>query len=182
LASFADVCGSTALHDWLQRVDEPAAQAIDYRNVRRVIRALEVYLVTGTPISVHQQKHPPPYQILQIGLTRPRDILYRRIDERVDQMMEAGLLEEVRGLLAAGYGWNLSSMASLGYRQFTEFFNGKATLEETVESIKTETHRFVRHQDAWFRRDDPSIIWFDLEESTPDQIEACVGDWLEHLA
>lgn len=181
LASFADVYGPTALYGWLRRVDEPAAQTIDYRNVRRVIRALEVYLVTGTPISVHQMKQPPPYQILQIGLTRPREVLYRRIDDRVDRMMEDGLLAEVRGLLSAGYGWNLSSMASLGYRQFAGFFDGKATLDETVEFIKAETHRFVRHQDTWFRRDDPSIVWFDLEVSGPDQIEAHVSVWLAGL-
>jgi len=178
LAVFADVYSPTVLHHWLTEVDPAAAQAIDYRNVRRVIRALEVYLISGTPISIHQQKTPPPYHILQIGLTRPREILYERIDHRVDQMMDEGLLAEVNMLIASGYDWDLPSMAGLGYRQFAAYFAGESTLEETVTFIKTETHRFVRHQDTWFRRDDEAITWYDLEGTDTSTIMNEVQAWL----
>jgi tRNA dimethylallyltransferase len=164
LTGMAYVYGATALHAWLAEIDSAAAEAIDYRNVRRVVRALEVCLVAGEPISVLQERHPPPYRIMQIGLTQPRESLYRRIDTRVDAMMAAGLADEVRGLLEAGYGWDLSSMSSLGYRQFAPYFEGKITLEEAADAIKRETRRFVRQQATWFRLDDPAIRWFDLDE------------------
>lgn len=179
LAVFANIYSPTVLHDWLKRVDPTAADSIDYRNVRRVIRALEVFLISGRPISDHQRKSPPPYRILQIGLTRSRDALYQRIDRRVDRMMEAGLLDEVRALVDAGYDWDLPSMAGLGYRQFAPFFAGEATLTETVSLIKTETHRFVRHQDTWFRRNDETIHWYDLVETRPTEIVENVQSWLD---
>jgi tRNA dimethylallyltransferase len=179
LAVYADVYSPTALHDWLRRVDPLAAEMLDYRNVRRVIRALEVLLVSGKPISDHQRKHAPPYRIFQIGLTRSRVALYQRTDQRIDLMIEKGLEEEVRCLVAAGYEWDLPAMAGLGYRQFAAYLAGEATLAETVALIKTETHRFVRNQDTWFRRDDPQINWFDLEiKDTTDVVEA-VRNWLE---
>jgi len=178
LTGFAHVYGATALHAWLGAVDPAAAESIDYRNVRRVVRALEVYLVSGTPISVVQERTPPPYDILQIGLTRPRESLYARIDERIDQMMRAGLLEEVRGLLARGYGWELPAMSSLGYRQFSAYLNGEATLDEAVQAIKRETRRFVRQQATWFREDDPSIRWFNLDETGYEEIREVVSRWL----
>ncbi len=178
LTGMAYVYGATALHAWLAEVDPEAAQAIDYRNVRRVVRALEVYLVAGQPISVLQERHPPPYRILQIGLTRPRESLYRRIDARVDRMMAEGLVDEVRALLEADYGWDLSSMSSLGYRQFAPYFKGEASLEEAAGAIKRETRRFVRQQGTWFRLDDPAIQWFDLDEVGFEAILAAVRGWL----
>lgn len=147
---------------WLQTLDPDAAQRIDPRNLRRVIRALEVTLLKGRPISALQRKKPPPYTIHMIGLDCPREELYRRIDERVDRMMAAGLLEEVRALKAAGYGRELSSMSGLGYRQLLAHLAGELSLEEAVQRIKYETHRFVRQQYTWFRRDDPRIAWYDV--------------------
>jgi tRNA dimethylallyltransferase len=179
LSVYANVYSPTALHHWLSRVDPTAADSIDYRNVRRVIRALEVFLVSGRPISDHQRKSPPPYRILQIGLTRTRDALYKRIDCRVDEMVKAGLVDEVRALVDAGYSWDLPSMAGLGYRQFAPFFAGKSTLAETVSLIKAETHRFVRHQDTWFRRNDETIRWYDLGETGPTEIIEDVQSWLD---
>lgn len=181
LRGFAFAYGGTALHAWLREVDPTAAESIDYRNVRRVVRALEVYLVSGTPISVAQERHPPPYAIRQIGLTRPREALYERIDARIDQMMENGLLEEVRGLLARSYGWDLSSMSSLGYRQFSEYLGGEGTLDEAVEAIKRETRRFVRQQATWFREDDPAVTWFDLTTTGFDAVCETVGAWLDEI-
>lgn len=181
LANFAAVYGAPALHGWLAAVDPQAAAGIDYRNVRRVVRALEVYLVAGTPISEVQARQAPPYAVLQIGLTRPRDALYARIDERIDRMVAAGLVDEVRSLLAQGYGWGLSSMSSLGYRQFSDYLRGEASLQEAVQAIRRETRRLVRQQAAWFRLDDPAIHWFNLEESGPAEIGQAIASWLREV-
>lgn len=178
LAGFAATYGAAALHAWLADEDPPAAERIDYRNVRRVVRALEVLLVSGQPISEAQRRSPPPYTVLQIGLTRSRESLYSRIDARVDQMMEAGLLQEVTDLLARGYGWDLPSMSSLGYRQFSDYLAGRNKLEAAVQAIKRETRRFVRQQATWFREDDPAIRWYDLDETDATVIVAEVATWL----
>lgn len=164
LEAEAEEIGAAAFHEKLVAVDAMAATKIDFRNVRRVIRALEVYEKTGVPISVHQQKTRPPYRILQLGLTMPRELLYSRIDARIDAMMEHGLLDEVEALVAAGYGWRIPSMSGLGYRQFAGYFSGEVSLAEVVALIKKETRRFVRQQYTWFRLDDQSIKWVDVSE------------------
>jgi len=171
--------GQAELARWLQLLDPAAASKLDTRNVRRVIRALEVTLVAGRPISELQQKKPPPYHILTIGLYRDREELYTRIDARVDEMMVAGLLAELEHLREAGYGRDLPSMSSLGYKQLWAYLENELTLAEAVERIKFETHRFVRHQATWFRRDDPAIIWY--EAGRKDLLTAVmqiINDWL----
>src|SRR5690606_21236625 len=109
--------GPKHLHDRLAKVDPEAAASIDPRNIRRVIRALEVYEHTGQPISVLQRKRPPPYRFLQIGLTRERRVLYDRIDARIQAMLAAGLVDEVRSLLEAGVNPESEAMSGLGYRE-----------------------------------------------------------------
>ena len=171
--------GAVALHARLARLDPDAAQRIDPRNVRRVIRALEVCLVTGQPMSKQQRKRPPPYRVLQVGLTVGRAALYARADQRVEAMMAAGLEGEVRRLVKSGYGWDLPAMSGLGYVQFRPYFEGQITLEEVVTEIKRATHRFIRHQYNWFRLDNPAVRWFDVTETTAEEIEAVVRRWLE---
>lgn len=149
---------------WLQALDPAGAAKLDLQNPRRVMRALEVTLVAGVPISRLQEKHPPNWQILTVGLHRERDTLYKRIDKRVDLMLEQGLEAEVRQLVAAGYKWHLPAMSGLGYRQFQPYFEGKSTLEDVAERIKFETHRFARQQNNWFRRSDQSISWFNAAD------------------
>jgi tRNA dimethylallyltransferase len=151
-----------SLHQELAAVDPQAAQKIDPRNVRRVIRALEVYRKTGIPISQHQQKNPPDYTILQLGLTMPREQLYQRIDARIEVMMAAGLLTEVEQLAAAGYDWQQPAMMGLGYKQIGQYLQGEISLEEAVALIKKDTRRFIRQQYNWFRLDDPDIQWLDV--------------------
>jgi tRNA dimethylallyltransferase len=163
---------------WLQELDPERAATLDLRNLRRVIRALEVTLVSGRPISAHQKKETPPYDICIVGLHRPREILYRRIDQRVDQMMAAGLLEEVRQLCDRGFDRRLPAMSGIGYRQLLNYLAGEMSLELAIERIKFETHRFARHQANWFRLDDEQINWFDLEISSPKKILQFVGTWL----
>ncbi len=144
--------GAEALHARLAHVDPAAAANIAPQNVRRVIRALEVYHVTGTPISVLQTHTPPPYDITTSWLQLPVEQLYQRIDARVDRMMQAGLLNEIHTLLERGYGWDLPAMSSLGYIQFRAYVEGSATLEACVQRLKYDTHRFARQQKNWFRR------------------------------
>lgn len=170
--------GCEALHARLLHLDPIAAERIDPRNVRRVIRALEVCILTGQPISEQQGREPPPYRILQIGLTMAREALYARADKRVEAMMAAGLEDEVRRLADAGYGWELPAMSGLGYVQFKPYFEEKATLEEVIEEIKRATHRFIRHQYNWFRVNDPAIQWFDAVETSPEEIESAARTWL----
>lgn len=164
LSVAAERMGYEALHAQLAAVDPVAASRIDARNVRRVIRALEVYRQTGTPISRLQRKEAPGYHLLKLGLTMHREELYRRIDARVERMMAEGLVEEVRGLAARGYGQSLPSMSGLGYRQIAQYLRGEATLDDAVLLIKRHTRRFVRQQYNWFRLDDPGIHWFDMAD------------------
>ncbi len=175
LAADATAHGPEALHARLAALDPAAAARIDHRNVRRVIRALEVCLVTGRPISELQAKEPPPYRILCIGVTRPRPVLYERIDLRVDRMIEAGLVDEVRRLADAGYDWNLPAMTGLGYRQIGLYLRGEATLDEAVALVKQATRRFVQQQYNWFPLEDPAIRWLDPEQVTVEE----VLDWVD---
>ena len=170
--------GAEALHARLRELDPAAADAIDARNVRRVVRALEVCMVSGRRMSEQQTKSPPPYRTLLIGLTRPRAELYRRIDQRVDEMMRGGLEREVRGLASAGYGFELPAMSGVGYGQFAPYLRGEATLADAVLAIKRATRRFVRHQSNWFRPDDSRIHWFCVEPCPLAQIEALVRGFL----
>jgi len=164
---------------WLVTLDPVAARRVDQRNRRRLIRALEVTLVSGRPISAQQIKSPPPYRVLQVGLTLARSLLYQRIDTRVEQMMQAGLLDET-GLLAERYGWDPPAMSGLGYAQLGAYLRDEMMLEEAVAAIKRETRRFVRHQGNWFKWDDPAIHWFDATdwEHVVEAIERLVRDWL----
>ncbi|MCB9008987.1 MAG: tRNA (adenosine(37)-N6)-dimethylallyltransferase MiaA [Ardenticatenaceae bacterium] len=164
---------------WLAALDPEAAQKHDPRNLRRIIRALEVTLVAGRPISELQRKTPPPYHICQIGLTRPREELYTRIDARVEQMMANGLLEELKTLRDLGYGRSLPSMSGLGYRQLWAYLDGEMSLEEAVERIKFETHRFARHQANWFSQDDPAITWFKMEDGVETAVLQQLTHWLK---
>ncbi|MGD8464440.1 MAG: tRNA (adenosine(37)-N6)-dimethylallyltransferase MiaA [Anaerolineae bacterium] len=175
----AEAEGAHALHARLQALDPDAASRIDARNVRRVVRALEVCLVTGRPISEQQGKAPPPYRILIIGLELPRTELYKRIDERVDRMIEAGLEEEVRGLVAAGYGFDLPAMSGVGYGQLAPYFEGRSSLSDVVREVKRTTRRFVRHQDNWYRRDDARIHWFSAHPDPYADILQLVREFVE---
>ncbi len=161
---------------WLAALDPTAAGRIDQRNVRRVVRALEVTLVSGRPISELQRKTPPPYDVRLVGLRRDRATLYARIDARVDEMMAAGLLDEVQRLQDAGYA-DEPPLSGLGYRQLLAHLRGQTTLDEAVTRIKFETHRFARQQATWFRADDPRMAWFEADDGA--RVIAYVGAWLE---
>ncbi len=178
-----------ALHAWLEQLDPQAAEDIHPHNVRRVVRALEVCLVTGRPISRQQGKDPPPYHILQIGLTMDREKLYERADRRLEMMIEDGLVEEVRSLLQQGYIWELPSMSAVGYAEFRPLLEAERQgsaptpedLDAVLDEIRHDLRRFIRHQYNWFDPDDTSIHWFDASEATHEEIEGMVREWLNEL-
>ncbi|MGD1993897.1 MAG: tRNA (adenosine(37)-N6)-dimethylallyltransferase MiaA [Anaerolineae bacterium] len=179
LEAIAEERGTQALHDRLAALDPQAAERIDHRNVRRVVRALEVCIATGRPFSAQRTRIPPPYRILQVGLTMDREALYGRIDARLEAMIEVGLPEEVRRLVAAGYDWDLPAMSGLGYSQFRPYFEGKTTMDEVVAEIQSDTRSFVRHQYNWFRPNSPNIVWFDVSQIKPHEVIAFIESWLE---
>jgi tRNA dimethylallyltransferase len=168
-----------ALHEWLTEVDPITARRIDVRNVRRIIRALEVYQVVGRPISEVQKKCSPDYSTLQLGLTMERRALYERIDQRIERMMEEGLLDEVRSLIARGYAPQLSAMSGIGYAELVKHLQGDIDLEEAIRRVKSHTRRFVRHQYNWFRRGDPQIRWIDQGQGVVGRAATIIQEWLQ---
>ncbi|MGB2695787.1 MAG: tRNA (adenosine(37)-N6)-dimethylallyltransferase MiaA [Dehalococcoidia bacterium] len=167
LEALAQRAGPEALIAELERVDPESAERIDPHNVRRVIRAIEVYRVTGRPLSAWRTHEPPQFESTVIGLSCERAELYRRIDARVDAMMEVGLVAEARGLIERGYACDLPSMSGIGYRQVCQHLAGELTLDEAVARIKTETHRLARMQHTWFRADDARTHWIDVAAADP---------------
>ena len=152
--------GGDALYRELAESEPEAAGRIDPRNIRRVIRALELRQTSGGTVSP-LRKVAPPFSPTIVGLMLDRTELYRRIDARVDAMMDAGWLAEIRALADRGCSLDLPSMSSLGYGELGRCLQGQMELEEAVRVIKTRTHRFARQQHAWFRADDGRITWFD---------------------
>lgn len=168
--------GSEALYRELAELDRPAAERIDPKNVRRVIRALEVCRQCGT-FSQLQRKEPFA-DCLVIGLTTERADLYQRIDARVDGMVGKGLVDEVQALIARGYGLDLPSMSGLGYKQIGMFLRGEMDLPTAIQQVKFGTHRFARHQYSWFRPQDKRIHWFDVRHEVGQAISGLVRSFV----
>ncbi|MFC2019141.1 tRNA (adenosine(37)-N6)-dimethylallyltransferase MiaA [Chloroflexota bacterium] len=170
--------GKEVLYHELEQLDPVAAQRIDPANVRRIIRALEVRKGTQKAFPPHRQrKKAPPFDILIIGLTMDRKELYRRIDSRVDTMMDGGLVKEVAGLLNRGYDSTLPSMSGVGYKQIAMFLGGELSLAGATQQIKFETHRIARHQYTWFRLKDDRIRWFNIHDGIEPEISRLVAEF-----
>jgi len=164
----ADIHGAAFLYDRLCRQDPEASKKIHPNDAYRIIRALEVLAMTGKAISGLHKAHgfnDHPFVVLKIGLHIPREILYDRINKRVDVMIDHGLLDEVKGLLAMGCSPDSKSMQSIGYRHMVDFIYGDCSWEETVRTFKRDTRRYAKRQMTWFRAD-PEIIW-----KAPDAME-----------
>lgn len=146
------------LFKFLESIDAETAKKIDRKNKRRMIRALEVAITTGESFSTQKQLGEVLFDILKIGIEVPREVLYDRIDKRIDWMMETGLLAEVQKLLNKKYVWDLPSMSGIGYRQFKEYFEGTKKLEDVVGLLKKDTKNYAKRQLTWFRRD--KDIWW----------------------
>ena len=170
--------GKEKLYHELMKVDPITAQRIGRHNVRRIIRALEVYKGTEASPSKLQHKEAPSFNTLVIGLTTDRTELYRRIDLRVNQMIEQGLVTEVEKLLNMGYDLNLTAMSSIGYKQIAMFLKSKLTLATAIQQIKFETHRVVRHQYTWFQLKDDRIKWFDIQGGLDSEITALLAQFI----
>ena len=156
----------------LEKLDPEAASLIDPLNKRRLIRALEVCLITGQPFSKQRIKGKPLFNILQIGLKIPKEKLYKKIDQRVDQMIKAGLVDENKRL-AKKFSWNLPSMSGIGYKQIGMYLRKKIDLPAAIELIKRDTRRYAKRQMTWFKRD-KRIRWIE----TRKEAEELVGDFL----
>lgn len=169
--------GLAALAQRLTALDPKTAAQIDLHNPRRVLRALEIVLLTGQSKVDLEGSSPPPYRILSIALDRPRADLHQRIDARVDAMFAQGLVAETERLLAAGYDPALPAMTSLGYGEVIAYLAGELTQQAAAERIKIETHRFVRHQATWFRKLS-GLHWFDLTLQDEAAIVDFVAAWL----
>lgn len=166
LEEMAEQKGAEYLHEKLKEVDPKSAQNIHANNVKRVIRALEFYHQNGTPISEHneeQKQQVSPYNLAYFVLTAPREILYERIDRRVDQMMAEGLLDEVKSLKQRGCHRGMVSMQGLGYKEILAYLDGEYPLEEAVRILKRDTRHFAKRQLTWFRRE-KDVIWVDKEQ------------------
>jgi tRNA dimethylallyltransferase len=168
--------GAAALHARLAQVDPVAAAGILPTNLRRIIRALEVHEATGRPISELQAKQPPPYRTRTLWLRLPPAELYARIDRRVDAMIAAGLVAEVRGLIERGYSWDLPALSSLGYREFQPYFAGEASLEDAIQRLKFNTHAFARRQANWFRRL-PNVVQLPV---AAELLDRALAWWQQH--
>ena len=175
----ADEHGNAALYERLRRCDPEAANRVHPNNLVRVIRALEVYELTGKPISAFQgqwQTNEPRYRFRAFGLNMPRETLYQRIEKRTDQMVETGLIEEVKGLLNQGAPRNCIAMQSFGYKELIDYLDGKRTLDEAIALLKQNTRRFAKRQLTWFRSDS-RIEW--LYTSQFSSIGGIVDNLLE---
>ena len=174
LEQIAKEQGNEVLHDKLREIDPVSAEKIHANNVKRVIRALEFYHLTGKPISEHneaEQQKESPYNFAYFVLTDDRANLYKRIDMRVDIMLEHGLVEEVQKLKDMGYHRDMVSMQGLGYKEILDYLDGKCTLEEAIYILKRETRHFAKRQLTWFRRE-KDVIWMDKQ--TYDYNEAAI--------
>lgn len=174
LEALASEKGNEYLHRMLEEVDPKSAEEIHANNVKRVIRALEFYHQNHTPISSHnqeQKEHTSPYNLAYFVLNAPRELLYERIDKRVDEMLEEGLVDEVRRLKEMGYHKGMVSMQGLGYKEILSYLEGKYPLEEAVRILKRDTRHFAKRQLTWFRRE-PEVIWVNKDEFDYDEPKA----------
>lgn len=174
LNDWAEIIGAEGLHDRLAALDPEAADQIDYRNVRRVVRALEVIFKTGERFSDLRRKQECPYDPIILGIDRPREELYERVDQRIEEMLDRGLVEEIRGLLEDGYSPKLSTMSAIGYGEIIQYLQGEISYEEAIILIKRNTRTFVRRQANWFKPGDPRINWFEAGDRLVEDMETTI--------
>lgn len=180
LNHFAKTHGAEALHNELKKVDQASAKAIHPNNIKRVIRALEYFNQTGEPISLHNEEErqkKSPYNFKYFVLSLPREILYERINRRVDIMREEGLADEVKRLISNGCTKDMVSMQGLGYKEVISALNGEITMDEAFDKIKQETRHFAKRQFTWFRRE-KEVQWIEKEKFATEEelLEYCIAE------
>ena len=174
LEEIAEEKGAEHLHNMLKEVDPKAAEEIHMNNIKRVIRALEYFHQNGTPISQHneeQRAQTTPYNLAYFVLNAPRDLLYKRIEKRIDDMVEEGLIEEVTRLKEMGYERGMVSMQGLGYKEILTYLDEEYTLEEAIYVLKRDTRHFAKRQLTWFRREQ-DVTWVNKDEFDYDDERA----------
>ena len=174
--------GEDALYDKLLKIDPVAAEKIHKNNVKRVIRALEVYDLTGikfSELNTDIRKESNKYDCILIGLSMERKLLYERINQRVDEMLSNGLIEEVKSLIDKGYDKNLVSMRGIGYKEIIDYLEGNMDLEETVNILKRNTRRFAKRQFTWFLKDE-NVKWFSMDNL--EEVDNTIKDILDYLS
>lgn len=179
LANLAEEEGLYWLHARLNQIDPITAEKIDARNVRRTVRALEVILTTGRRFSQQRGQSDSPYNLLIVGLKRPREELYQRVDERIEAMFAAGFVDEVKGLLERDYPPDLPTMSAIGYRECIRVVKGQLSIEQAKVEMRRATRIFVRRQANWFKENDPNIHWFEAgQENIAAAIENLIRKFL----
>jgi tRNA dimethylallyltransferase len=181
IEAWAEEIGAQALHAKLALLDPAAAAAIDWRNQRRTVRALEVIFNTGRRFSEQRSKSMLPYQYKLIGLKRERGELYARIDARIEQMLAGGFADEVRELLARGFAPDAPALSAIGYAEMAACITGEMSMDEAVVLIKRRTRQFVRRQANWFKENDPRIRWFSMDGDVRSAVWAYIMEaegWL----
>jgi tRNA dimethylallyltransferase len=174
LTHWALSIGAEGLYQRLEMIDPEAAINIDYRNLRRTVRALEVIFKTGERFSELRNRQECLYHPIILGIDRPREALYQRVDLRIEQMLEAGLVHEVRSLLEAGYSPDLRTMSAIGYEEIINYLQGEIDYDEAVMLIKRNTRTFIRRQTNWFKPDDPRITWVEASDEMVDRMEKII--------
>jgi tRNA dimethylallyltransferase len=179
LAEWAQEFGPEGLYDRLMVLDSEAADRIDPQNLRRIIRAIEVIFSSGRRFSKLRKKTKPRFQTLILGLSRPRQLLYERVDARIQAMLDSGFVGEVEALLSKGYSPDLPPLSAIGYRQVIQYIQGDITLDEAVTLMKRYTRRYVRRQANWFKQDDARIHWFEYDVDITQHMTAQILKFLE---
>jgi tRNA dimethylallyltransferase len=163
LENYAERFGKLKLYEFLHKIDPEAAKIIDFRNLRRTVRAIEVMLKTGYRFSEQRKQQASCYSQKIIGIRWDRSVLYQRIDGRIEKMIENGFIEEVRRLIDLGYSSKLPSMSAIGYRELAGYIQGENSLEEAIILMKRNSRTYVRRQSNWFKDNDPNIKWFESD-------------------
>ncbi len=178
LENWGKEIGSRELHKKLQMVDPRAAGMNDPDNLRRTVRALEVIFLTGYRFSDQRLKDTPLHNYKVIGLKRPRNELFQRVDARIESMFIEGFVQEVEDLLSLGIPLETHSLTAIGYSEVIRYFQGLISLEEAKVLMRKKTRNFIRKQTNWFKPDDPCIEWFEMDPDPIDRIRPSVSNWL----
>jgi len=182
LRSIAENQGAQVLLDMLAEFDEESAKKIHPNNLKRLIRAIEFYKVTGVPISRHQEmtkQVESRYNPLMMIIDHDRDVLYQRINQRVDIMLQKGLIDEVKSLMEKGYTRDMNSMKGIGYKEVMDYLEGNASYEEMLEILKQSTRHYAKRQLTWFRRDE-RINYIDAKSNVLEEADKLVEEWLKN--
>lgn len=181
ITNWGKIIGNQELHQKLAVLDPPAAGFIDFRNVRRTVRAMEVIFRTGYPFSKQRSNQETPFDLIMIGINRSREELYKRVDERIKIMLQNGFIDEVKQLMEQGLEYDIIRSGPIGYSEIVKYVRGECSLDEAIIDIKRKTRILVRRQTNWFKPDDERIKWFWVDDEILPKIISYINDRLAVL-